>query len=223
MAISVPARAPVTAIIGDRVTSSLILAGLAFLAIVLVSLTLGLFSDSRAGGRADGAISVGGLVAVSLPEFILAGVFIAVLASWLAWVPSVSLVPAGGTPLTRPSILVLPVLTLTVAGSAYSMRLVWAVVIDAGRLPHVEAARLSGVSPARVVLRHLLPSAVGPITQVLAYTAGYLVGGTIVVERVFNYPGLGSLLVESVNARRDHRAGRRAARQCGSGRCVPDR
>ncbi|MGH3765586.1 MAG: ABC transporter permease [Pseudonocardiaceae bacterium] len=192
---------PVTSIIGDRITSSLILAGLAFLAIVIVSLTLGLISGTRAGARTDRAISVSGLIAVSLPEFILAGVFIAVLASWLVLLPSVSLVPAGGTPLDRPSILVLPVLTLTVAGSAYSMRLVRAAVIDASQLPHVEAARLCGLPPARVVLRHLLPSAVGPIAQVFAYLTGYLVGGAIVVERVFNYPGLGNLLVESVNAR----------------------
>jgi peptide/nickel transport system permease protein len=177
------------------------LVGLAFLAIVLVSLTLGLIAGTRASTRADGVISVGGLFAVSLPEFILAGILIMVLASWLALVPSVSLVPAGGTPLSRPSILVLPVLTLTVAGSAYSVRLVRAAVLDANQLPHVEAARLCGLSPWRVAVRHLLPSALGPIAQVFAYLGGYLVGGTVVVEQVFNYPGLGQLLVESVNAR----------------------
>jgi peptide/nickel transport system permease protein len=192
---------PVTSIIGGRLTSSMALAGLAFGAIVVVSLTLGLISGSDAGGRSDGAISVGALIALSLPEFILAALFVVVFATWLMLFPAISLVPAGGTPLNAPSILVLPVLTLTVAGSSYSTRLVRAAVADANRLPHVEAARLSGLSRIRVLIRHLLPSALGPIAQVFASSAGFLVGGTIIVEQVFNYPGLGEGLVEAINNR----------------------
>ena len=192
---------PVTSIIGGRLTSSMTLAGLSFAAIVVVSLTLGLVSGSKAGGRSDGAISVGTLIALSLPEFILAAVLIVTFASWLMVFPPISLVPAGGTPLDAPIILVLPVLTLTVAGASYSTRLVRAAVADASQLPHVEAARLAGLSRTRVLLRHLLPSALGPIVQVFASSAAFLVGGTIIVEQVFNYPGLGEGLVEAINNR----------------------
>lgn len=191
----------VSSVIADRIGSSLVLAGLAFVAILAVSLVLGVLAGSRAGRRLDAVVSIGSVVSASLPEFILAGGLIVVLASWLGLFPSVSLIPDGGSPLDRPSILVLPVLTLTVAGSAYATRLVRATVADASQLPHVESALLSGLPGARVVFRHLLPSAVGPIAQAYANLASYLVGGTVIVEQVFNYPGLGQLLVQSVNDR----------------------
>lgn len=191
----------VSSIIGGRLIDTLILAGLSFAGVVIVSLTLGLISGGSSGGRGDGVISVGTLIALSLPEFILAALFIVVFASWLVVLPSVSLVPAGGTPLDAPSILVLPVLTLVVAGSSYSTRLVRAAVADARQLPHVEAAQLIGLSRSRVLVRHLLPSALGPIAQVFASSAGYLLGGTIIVEQVFNYPGMGQVLVEAVDNR----------------------
>lgn len=92
-------------------------------------------------------------------------------------------------------------MTLVIFGGAFGARLVRAAVIDAADQPHVEAARLAGLSPLQVLRRHLLPSAGGPIAQVLAFMVPYLIGGTIVVERVFSYPGIGTLLVEQLGQR----------------------
>jgi peptide/nickel transport system permease protein len=141
------------------------------------------------------------LGAVAVPEFVIAGLFIALLAFGLGWFPAVSLVPLGGSPLDDPVILVLPVLTVATFAGMFGLRLVRAVVADAAVQPAVEAARLAGVAEHRVIRRHLLPTVIGPIVQVLALIVPFLVGGTVVVERVFGYPGLGSLLVDQINAR----------------------
>lgn len=188
-------------VVGDRLANTALLGGLAFLAMAVTAVGLGTAAGRRAGSAADTALSAAAVVAVSLPEFVVAGLLVAGVALGLGWFPAVSLVPAGTTPLDRPEILVLPVLALAVVGGAFGARLVRAVVADAARSPHVEAARLAGLPERVVVRRHLLPPAAGPIAQVLAFMVPYLVGGTVVVERVFSYPGLGSLLVEQVRAR----------------------
>ena len=93
----------------------------------------------------------------------------------LAWLPAVSLVASDGTPFSRPEILVLPVISLSIVGGAYGARLIRAAVADAARMPHVQAARLAGLGESRVLLRHLLPSAIPPSAQVLAFMVPFLV------------------------------------------------
>lgn len=187
--------------IGARLANTAILAGLAFATLAVGAVGLGVLAGRRVGGRLDVGVSTAALAAVSLPEFVVAGLLVSGVALGLGWLPAVSLVPIGGTPLDRPEILVLPVVSLAVVGGAFGARLIRAVVADAGHLPHIEAARLAGLSEAKVVWRHLLPAAAGPVAQVLAFMVPYLVGGTVVVERVFSYPGVGMLLVEQVGQR----------------------
>lgn len=192
----------VSALIGPYARNTAVLAGLAACGVVVLALGLGVLAGRQEGGPVDTTLSAAALVTVSVPDFVLAGLLVAGPALALGWLPAVSLVPADGSPLDRPEILVLPVLSVTVVGGAFAARLVRAVVVDAYRAPHVEAVRLAGVPERQVLTRHVLPSVVGPLAQVLAFTVPYLVGGTVVVERVFSYPGLGSLLVEQV-AQRD--------------------
>lgn len=187
--------------IGARLPNSALMAGLAFGVIAFVAVGLGVASGRRAGGAVDVGVSTTALAAVSLPEFAVAGLLIAGLSFGLGWFPAVSLIPAGGTALDRPEILTLPVASLAIVGAAFGARLIRAVVADAARLPHVEAAHLAGVTDRRVMWRHLLPSAAGPIAQVLAFMVPYLVGGTVVVETVFSYPGIGTLLVDQIRQR----------------------
>lgn len=191
----------VAATIGDRLANTAVLAGLAIVAIAVVAVGAGVVTGRRDGGPVDVSVSMTTLIAVSLPEFVVAGLLVAGVAFGLGWFPAVSLIPADGTALDRPEILVLPVVSLAIVGGAFGARLIRAVVADASRLPHVEAARLAGLPERRVLWRHLLPSAAGPIAQVLAFMVPYLIGGTVVVERVFSYPGLGTLLVEQVRQR----------------------
>lgn len=188
----------VTDLIGDRLVATLTLGLLAFAVVIALSLPLGLWMGSRPGGRTDTSVSTASLLLLSVPEFVIAGLLLALFAFWLPVFPPVSLIPAGNSALSQPQLLVLPVLALALPAAAWSTRLVRASVLDAHRLPHVEAARLSGMAEPRVLVRHLLPNALAPISQAFALLAGFVVGGAIVVENIFGYPGLGTLLVQAV-------------------------
>ncbi len=188
-------------IIRERGQNSLILASTASLLVVAIAMVLGVSSGMRAGGGTDQALTVGALMGVSVPDFVLAGILIAVFGLALEWLPSVSLVTAGMTPLDRPEILVLPSVALAVPSGAWASRYVRAAVVDARTAPNVEAAHLAGLSPARVFLRHLLPRVLGSISQVIAAATVFLVGGAVVAEQIFSYPGLGSLLANAVRVK----------------------
>ena len=198
---SVRTGQPVDDLIGRPARNTAMLALIAFAAITVVALALAALSGAREGSRSANLISVASLSAVSVPEFIIAGILISVVGLELGWLPAVSLVPSEGTPFSRPEILVLPVISLSIVGGAYGARLIRAAVADAARMPHVQAARLSGLPETRVMLRHLLPSAIPPSVQVLAFMVPFLVGGAVVVERIFAFPGLGSQLVDRIALR----------------------
>ena len=198
---SVRTNQSVEAIIGRPALNTAMLASTAFVAIAVGALLLAALGGMRDGSRTATVISVTALSAVSVPEFIIAGILISVVGLELGWLPAVSLVPSEGTPFSRPEILVLPVISLTIVGGAYGARLIRAAVADAARMPHVQAARLAGLSEARVLVRHLLPSAIPPSVQVLAFMVPFLVGGAVVVERIFAFPGLGSQLVDRITLR----------------------
>jgi peptide/nickel transport system permease protein len=193
---------PVAAVIADRLPASLLLAGLALVVMVPLALVLGLLAGMRAGRAADRVVSTAALIAVGVPEFLTATLLVAVFATGLGLLPEVSLVPLGGGPLDDPVVLVLPALTLTLVGLALAARLIRASAADVAASPYVEAARLNGVRGLRLAVRHVLPSAVGPAVQVFAVVVGGLVGGAVVVETVFDYPGIGFELQQAV-ARRD--------------------
>jgi len=115
--------------------------------------------------------------------------------------PSISPVPPGSHPWDYPDELVLPVATLVIAVSPYVSRIMRASMIEVLESDYVEMARLKGLSERRVLWRHAVPNALAPTFQVAALNLAYLAGGIVVVEAVFNYPGIGLLLVESVRAR----------------------
>jgi len=184
---------PVTTVIRGPFGSTLVLVVIAGALTILGALAVGLVSALRPG-RVDTVLSVLAVTGVAIPQFVLAAISVLVFASWLHVLPAVSLVPFGGTPLTQPDILVLPVAVLAVFGIAWGSRLVRAVVLDANASPHVQASRLAGLPERTVIRRHLLPAIAGPVSQTLAW----LVGGTAVVERVFSYPGLSVPLINAV-------------------------
>ena len=191
--------------IGDTLTerwaNSLILAAVAFLLTVVIAMTLGLVSGVRAGHAVDYAFSTSVLVGLSVPNFVVAGLLISFFALTIELLPPVSLLSAGMTPFDRPEILVLPALALALPAGAWTSRYVRAAVADARNAPSVEAARLAGLSTTRVVFHHLLPGALGTIAQAMANAGAFLVGGTVVVEQIFAYPGLGSMLVSAVRVK----------------------
>lgn len=192
----------VSDVLADRLPNSLLVVGLALGLMVPGAISLGLWAGLRVGQSTDRVVSTATLICIGIPEFLTAALFVAVLATGLGLVPEVSLVPLGGSPLDAPETLILPVLSLSVVGLALASRLIRAAAADVASSPYVEAARLNGVHGVRLALRHVLPNAVGPAVQVFAVVVGGLVGGAVVVETIFNYPGIGLELQQAV-ARRD--------------------
>ena len=122
-------------------------------------------------------------------------------ASTLHFLPSSSLILPGTTPLTRPEILVMPALTLTAVLFAYIMRMTRANVIEVMQTDYVRTAILKGLSMREVIFHHVLPNAMLPTITVITTNIGYMLGGLIIVENVFAYPGIGQLMLWSINTR----------------------
>lgn len=198
---SMVANMPVADIIASRLPNSLILAGLSTLVAVPLALTIGIASALRQGGRLDRALNTATLSMVAVPEFLIATIAVLIFAVELRWLPSIALVPASGTFLDLLRALAMPVLSLSVIVVAQMARMTRAAIIAQLGLPYVEMARLKGVSPARLVLVHVLPNAIAPIVNAMALSLSYLLGGAVIVETIFNYPGLASLMVNAVTSR----------------------
>ncbi|MFI8520124.1 ABC transporter permease [Streptomyces sp. NPDC085481] len=191
----------VSGLIAERAGNSLVLGAVAAALLVPSAVGLGLWAGLRAGRSADRVVSTATLALVSLPEFVIGTVLIQIFAVGTGWLPAVSLPPAGEGPLSQPQILVLPVLTLLSVCLAQNVRLIRAGVTEAVGSDAVRAARLGGVPEHRVVLRWVLPAAVVPAVPVLARYLAYLLGGTLVAETLFGYPGLAAALVNATAAR----------------------
>ncbi|HEY7138835.1 MAG TPA: ABC transporter permease [Methylomirabilota bacterium] len=192
---------PVRPLVLERLGRSAVLAGLALVVGVPLAVGLGVLSAVRRGGLVDHLVGLVSLVAVSLPEFIIGTVLILVFAFRFALLPPSSLIdPQASLGQAAPS-LVLPVLTLVLALLAHMSRMTRASMLEVLEQPYVRAARLRGLRPRRVILRHALRNALLPTVGIIAINVGYLIGGIVVVETVFAYPGLGRLMVDAVNHR----------------------
>jgi len=182
--------------------NSAILAVCALVLVSLVSIPLGVLAAARRGRPADMGVSLLSYLGVSLPEFVLATLLLAWLAS-----PAVALFPASGyvpfseDPLRALHHIALPVLTLTIVLTAHVSRMVRSEMVDTLESDFVRAARLRGLSRKRVLYRHALPNSLLPAITVIALDIGYLIGGVIVVEEVFSFPGVGRQLILAIQNR----------------------
>ncbi|MDQ3659905.1 MAG: ABC transporter permease [Actinomycetota bacterium] len=192
---------PISEEISGKIMNSFALAAITAALMVPLSLVLGIAAAVRAGRGLDHVISIGSLAIISLPEFIIGSLLILGFFSWLNLLPPVSLIAPGASPLSRPDVLVLPVLTLLGASLAASIRMVRAGMVEALGAEYVTMARLNGFRERMVVTRYALRNALAPSVQVLAQNIQYLVGGIVVTEYLFNYPGLGKELVDAVAIR----------------------
>jgi peptide/nickel transport system permease protein len=194
--------ASVSSLIGGRIVNSAVLVLLAGVIGTLIGVALGVLAAARRDSWLDHGLSVAALAVTALPEFVVAMVLVVFFAA-LVWhiFPAVSVFPPGVAPWTRPSLLVLPVATLVIVIVPYTFRMMRAAMIDALESDYVEMARLKGLSKMRVLVVHALPNAIAPTIQVVGLNFLYLAGGVVVVEYVFNYPGLGQALVNAVSDR----------------------
>ena len=194
-------RRPITDVMGRRLGNSIILAGFALLVSVPLAVIAGTWAGVRPDSPGDRIVSVVSVVGISLPEFVTGVLLIIVFSLWIPLFPTTSGVPTGTSPLTRPQILVLPMLTLTAVMFAYVMRMTRANVIEVMQSYYVRTAILKGLPMRRVILRHVLPNSMLPTISIIAMNLGWMLGGLIIVENVFAFPGLGQLLLTSIQTR----------------------
>lgn len=192
---------PVAQLVGSRLGNSLLLA----LFTTLVTVPLALFAGITAAVWQDSAydrmLNLLTVSAVSVPEFLFATVAVLIFAVHLHWLPALSYAAdtSSFTGLLRS--FALPVATLTLAIFAQMARMTRAALINTLGASYMEMAVLKGVRPLRLVLLHALPNALGPIANAVALSLSFLLGGVVVVETVFNYPGLAKLMVDAVSTR----------------------
>lgn len=192
---------PVSDVITTPLRNSVVLAGVTLVILVPLALLLGVLAAIRATRAVDHGISMTALMLSAVPEFLVGTLLIFVFFTQLDLLPPITQIPPGETPFTRLSGLVLPVLTLLAASLAYLVRIVRARTIEVLERDYVTMARLNGFRESRVIWRYVLRNALPPAVQALGQTAQYLIGGIIITENVFNYPGIGALLVSAVTVR----------------------
>lgn len=188
-------------LLSGRLMNTLRLAGIVTLVCVPVALTLGIAAAMWRGSWLDRLVSVLTISVISVPEFMVATLAVLVFAVWLDWLPALSFgvnVDSIGDMLRAYA---MPVISLSFVVSAQMIRMTRAAVIETINTPYVEMALLKGASRTRMVLGHALPNALGPIANAVALSLSYLVGGVIIVETVFNYPGVAKLMVDAVSTR----------------------
>ncbi|MBY0360568.1 MAG: ABC transporter permease [Phreatobacter sp.] len=192
---------PVAALIGSRLGNSLILAGVTALVAVPLALTLGITSAVWRGSLYDRVVGASTVLVVSVPEFLVASAAVLIFAVHLQWVPALSQLGRINGLFDAIRVFALPVMTLTFVVVAQMARMTRAALVDVLSSSYVEMARLKGASQMRIVLWHALPNAIGPIANAIAFSLSFLLGGVIIVETIFNYPGIAKLMVDGVSTR----------------------
>jgi peptide/nickel transport system permease protein len=198
---SATTQMPVTQLVGSRLPNSLLLAAITALFSVPVALSAGIAAAVWRGSWFDRAASSAAVAVVSVPEFLVATLMVVVFAVQLRWLPALSYVSDIESVGQVLRAFAMPVLTLCCVIVAQMMRMTRAAVIDQLEAPYIEMVQLKGASPLRTVLLHALPNAVGPIANAVALSLSYLLGGVIIVETIFNYPGIAKLMVDGVTQR----------------------
>ena len=191
-------RAPVSTFLWPALGRSLKLAAFAFVIVVPVSIVGGVLAALYRGRLVDRSISVAGLSLSTVPEFVSGIVLIVVFAIGLKWLPVSANAPAGSSPLTQLRYLILPAIALVLILFGYIARMARAGTIEALDSDYVRTATLKGLPRPVVIRRHVLRNSLLPTITVIATQTGYLIGGLVVVETLFNYPGLGRLIFTAV-------------------------
>ncbi|HEY7380899.1 MAG TPA: ABC transporter permease [Gaiella sp.] len=194
---SLTKQLPARDLLGPALSNSFKLAFVAFLICVPLSIVGGVISGLRYGRPTDKAITIAGISFAAMPEFVTGILLILVFSIWLGWLPVTAQWEEGANVLTQVKYLLLPAMTLTLVLFGYIARITRAGMIEALDSDYARTAYLKGLPSSVVVRRHLLRNALLPTIAVVAVQIGYLVGGLVVVEVLFNYQGIGLLIYEA--------------------------
>jgi peptide/nickel transport system permease protein len=192
---------PISEIIAPRLFNTLLLSIYAFIIYLPLSLIPALIQASRRDRNVDHAISVINLVFLSIPDFLLGTLLLVTFAVAFPLLPAISRVDESMTALQFLRAITLPALTLAIAMAIAAVRMLRDNLIEVLDSDYIRMAELKGLPPRAVLLRHALPNALVPTLNVTAINLGYLIGGVVIVEKVFSYPGFGTLLVDSLQLR----------------------
>ena len=198
---SLAMEAPIAPILLERLGFSLRLAVPALILSVTLSLILGVIAAIRPNSFVDNAITVITLTGVSVPAFISGSLFIVIFAAWLNWLPSTSSLSEGEGFFHWAYVLAMPIAVLTIESLAHLTRITRSSMIEVLKTPYVRTARLKGLPKRLVVYKHALRNAMLPTVTVIAFNIGWMLGGVVLVEQVFSYPGLGSLVLFAIEQR----------------------
>jgi peptide/nickel transport system permease protein len=201
LGMSLAANTQISEMISGRLKNTLTLAALTAAFAVPIALAMGLAAAMYPGGRVDRLVTVSTLFLLSVPEFFIAATLVLIFAVHLQWLPAITYGTEYESLWQLVKSLALPILTLTTSVVAHMARMTRAAIINVMTSPYIEMAILKGVPRRRIVLRHALLNAIGPVVNVVALNLAYLIGGVTIVETVFAYPGLAKLMVDAVSRR----------------------
>jgi peptide/nickel transport system permease protein len=203
LGVSFQNREPVTQLIADRVGPTLLLMGTSLVVAYLVAIPIGIYAARRRNTVADYGVVGASFLGISVPHFFLGLAMIYVFALTLGWFPTGGMLTLGrgGGFADRLSHLVLPVVVLATAIAANMVRYVRSSMIDAFGQDYIRTAKAKGLSPSVITNKHALRNALIPVVTVIGIDLSALIGGAIVTEQIFQWPGIGLLTIQSIGAR----------------------
>jgi peptide/nickel transport system permease protein len=199
--VSFSTRTEIFPLVMERLQNSLMLAAVTMFFGVPLAVLLGVVAGLKENSRWDNLISIGSLSVVGLPEFVTGIILIELFARRLGWFPANSSIAPDATFLEALPMLVLPAMAATLVLLAYIVRLTRTGVAEELERPYVRTAELKGISKRAVIFKHVLRNALMPTVTIIAISFGWLISGLIVIENVFNFPGVGRLMVFAIDRR----------------------
>ncbi len=191
----------INSILWRKVGHSIILAMTAFIIFVPLSIFFGVLAGVKEKKPTDSIISFFGLATMALPEFVSGVILITVFAVQLKWFPIVSVIPIGESIWQNLNIVVLPALSITLVMFGYISRMQRSSMISVMNSDYIRAATLKGMPRRYVIFRHALKNAMLPTITIIGMNMGWLFGGLVIVETLFGFPGMGSLLMTAIKTR----------------------
>ena len=201
LGISKAGGATISSLIDSRIWNTLMMAGLVSLISIPISITLGLWAAMHPGTKLDRIVTFGTLSTISVPEFFIATIMVLIFAVKLKWLPATLYLTGNESWIELLKAMAMPLITLVIVVSAQMIRMTRAGILNVMSSPYIEMAILKGVPRKRIILRHALYNAIGPIVNVIALNLAYLVSGVVIVETIFSYPGLAKLMIDGVQTR----------------------
>ena len=201
LGISKTGGATISSLISSRIGNTMMMAGMVAIISIPISVSVGLFAAMHPGTWLDRIVSFGTLSTVSVPEFFIATVMVLILAVNLRWLPSITYLTGEESIWQLLKAVAMPLITLVIVVSAQMIRMTRAGILNVMNSDYIEMAILKGVPRKRIILRHALYNAIGPIVNVIALNLAYLISGVVIVETIFSYPGLAKLMINAVQTR----------------------